>query len=61
MFQAHSYNVIIIILCSRYDRLVSLNSAYCTSLSFPFLKWFQSYFKLFKTIMVNSVQLKEII
>jgi len=49
MSQAHNYNVLIIILCSLY------NSTCCTWLHFPILKWFQSYFKKFKTIMVKCL------
>jgi len=42
MSQAHYYNVLIIILCNLYDRLV-LQMVHLTV--FSFLKWLQSYFK----------------
>jgi len=48
--QTHSSDVLMIMLCSRYDTC-------CTELYFPF----QSYFKQFIIIMLNSAHLKEII
>ncbi len=44
-------NVLIIILCSLYDRL-ALYMLHISVLSFS--KWFQSYFKQFKTIMQTA-------
>ncbi len=48
-------NVLIIILCSLYDRL-ALHMLHISVLSFS--KWFQSYFKHFKTITANNAHLK---
>ncbi len=48
-------NVLLIILYSLYDRL-TLHMLHTSVLSFS--KWFQSYFKHFKTIMSNSAHLK---
>ncbi len=46
-------NVLTIIVCNLYDRL-ALHMLHVSVLS----KWFQSYFKHFKTIMANRVHLK---